>query len=90
MEEPFTVVYISQSKLLVISVARYEAAENYSEMDSMYANSMAVQYCQPYLVCTIVDFQAANFVTQNCTTGVIGKVCVASIETSILIVFPMH
>lgn len=27
----------------------YEAAENYSEMDSMYPNPMAVQYCQPYL-----------------------------------------
>lgn len=56
LEAPVTVVYVSQSKLFIISFPRYEAAENYSEMDSMYANSMAVQYCQPYLVCIIVGF----------------------------------
>lgn len=56
LEESVSVVYVAQYKLFIISVARYEAAENYSEMDSMYPNPMAVQYCQPYLVCIIVTF----------------------------------
>lgn len=33
-----------------ITFVSYEADDSYQEMDSMYASSMAAQYCQPYLV----------------------------------------